>query len=412
MARCNQYFGLLLVALVVMSHGVKSSPSKAPTFEADATTVDSVRKEFQLASEMPEESQKALLKVMGAGLVGAGKMPCNIFGGKGSCTPLSGDSKLAKSCNAANREVDCAFKSEALLAMAEDPDSAMRKRLARAGYPACDRCFDALHKFWCAQTAPLCGTFDMIVDEILPVFTAVAGQGKDPVKVMRAAVPRILAAFALGLPCREMCDAVTATCGCGEPTTFGQMMTALKRRQSRGLAQPYATNMTAATAKNLFAGVWDKPVCGIFASRHEPGFGGVCDVPPAAELTNCSWCQTKMSRPGEMDEQIVAQVAESMSAVMQTGLQRGLDSVKAPTKGSRAAAAGSHRGSDSWNWDDEPVASSPKPRHRGGAIVFLLVFVLASAGAVAAGWYIHQRRSAQPHQYVDLNSMGYTAPEL
>lgn len=405
--RCHLVF---LVAFAFTLDRAASSPAKtveldAKAFAGDAMTIDSVRQEFQLASQMPEESQKALLKIMGAALVQGGNMPCNIFGGKDSCIALSDDSKFARSCKAVNREVDCAFKSEALEAMAEDPDTTMRKRLAKAGYPPCDKCFEALHKFWCAQTAPLCGTFEKILDEILPVFAAVAGQRKDPVKEMKAAVPRILGAFSLGLPCREMCDAVTNTCGCGEATTFGQMMAALKRRQTRGSAQPYSTNMTSSTAQELFAGVWNKPVCSIFAPKSLPGFNGICDVPPAAELTKCSWCHNK-KRPGEMDEQIVAQVAESMSAVMQTGLQRALDSAKAPT--SRKAGRG--RGSENWDWNDEAANSRTKPRHRGGAIVFLLVFVLASAGAVAAGWYIHQRRT-QPSQYMDLNSMGYTPPD-
>jgi hypothetical protein len=56
-----------------------------------------------------------------------------------------------------------------------------------------------------------------------PLISAVTLK-KEKASVARPeAVPRMLQAASLGLPCREMCDAITHTCGCDKPTTFGQV---------------------------------------------------------------------------------------------------------------------------------------------------------------------------------------------
>ena len=62
------------------------------------------------AAQMSEQSQKALLRLMGAGLVASGQLPCNFYGGRAACIQTSPDSVYSLTCNiAANMVVACAF---------------------------------------------------------------------------------------------------------------------------------------------------------------------------------------------------------------------------------------------------------------------------------------------------------------
>ncbi len=73
----------------------------------------------------------------------------------------------------------------------------------------------------------------------------------------------------------------------------------------------YNVNMSVSTAKDIFAKVWDEPVCELFVESGMPGFTGVCTVQESAD--SCSWCSGKSPRPGIVDEQIVAQTAQWFS---------------------------------------------------------------------------------------------------
>jgi hypothetical protein len=77
----------------------------------------------------------------------------------------------------------------------------------------------------------------------------------------------------------------------------------------------YNVNMSVSTAKDIFAKVWDEPVCELFVESGMPGFTGVCTVQESAD--SCSWCSGKSARPGIVDEQIVAQTAQWFSGLMQ-----------------------------------------------------------------------------------------------
>jgi hypothetical protein len=77
----------------------------------------------------------------------------------------------------------------------------------------------------------------------------------------------------------------------------------------------YNTNMSVSTAKDIFAKIWDKPVCDLFVESDMPGFSGVCTVQESSG--SCSWCSGKSARPGIVDEQIVAQTAQWFSGLMQ-----------------------------------------------------------------------------------------------
>jgi hypothetical protein len=58
---------------------------------------------------------------------------------------------------------------------------------------------------------------------VQPVLSRVIKDEEDPEDALGEAIPDLLQALSMGLPCREMCDAVTRTCGCGDPETFGEV---------------------------------------------------------------------------------------------------------------------------------------------------------------------------------------------
>ncbi|GJP72723.1 hypothetical protein CLOP_g3479 [Closterium sp. NIES-67] len=368
---------------------------------------------MQRVVDMPEDSQKVLLDGMGQALVSSGMWPCNIFGGVKACVAVPSNGSFMQQCtNIAKSEVDCAYNLETLSDINEDPNVIMKEKLQEAGFEPCPACLDALHRFWCGQTTPTCGTFAKVVDEILPEMRQVsAGRMKPdeliestpemrqvsagrmkPDELIEASLPRMLQAFSLGLPCRKMCEAVTATCSCGRPATFGQMMKVLelKRTQQQAEAEGaagrplaenkdlipfgFSTNMSLATAVKIFKGVWDRPVCDLFAPHDAPGFQGVCETWWAGadkNQTTCHWCESKQ-RPEDMDEQIVAQIAQSVSSMMQAGLEHVLFAAAFPVPALNAR--GAQASSSSSASSASASASNAGP-----------VTATASAGASTAG---------------------------
>lgn len=391
---------LLAVAMVVCFSFVleiRAAPATTPAITADWSSIEKLEHALRAATLLPIASQKLILKRIGEAMVAVEDGPsCNVFGGPEACLPVPESSDYARLCDAYNQKVDCAFEMEALQGIHQDPDTIMKERLTKDnGSPPCPKCYAALHKFWCAQTVPACGTFDRVVDEILPMISAVAMKRATPISALQDAVPRMLQTASLGLPCRSMCNAITDTCGCGDPATFGEVMTSIQEKTSEG----FSTNMSASTAREVFHNIWDVPVCDLFSEDSVPGFAGVCDV--GTVEPNCDWCGQK-NHPQNIHEQIVAQIAQTVSGVMQGGLQTLL---------SEAGGAKHKAAVQSWNWGlDEPAPKKPHKGHTG--ITLVLVFLLAAAlGAFVVAARIHHNRQ-NPSQYVDLNSMGYTPPIL
>ena len=91
-----------------------------------------------------------------------------------------------------------------------------------------------------------------------------------------------------------------------------QVMASIQTGKHRDM---YSTNMSLSTAKDIFQNVWNEPVCELFSSRDTPGFSGECQVPES--LNKCSWCEGKAARPDYVHEQIVSQMAQSISGLMQ-----------------------------------------------------------------------------------------------
>ncbi|CAI6001145.1 unnamed protein product [Closterium sp. NIES-65] len=236
--------------------------------------------------------------------------PCNLFGGRAACRPVAGIGRgngapktgtggargeekeekeegivsvgMMQQCavDLVNPTVDCAYTLEEREGQALDPDVVVRARLQQAGYsPPCEPCLQALHRFWCGQTVPTCGTFEKIVDEVLPELRQITTGQEKPDELIEAALPRMLAAFSLGLPCKEMCLEVTSLCSCGQITTFGQAMEFLEAaRPGKGpnvrVPVGFTTGMSNRTAEKIFKHVWDRHVCDLFSPSVSAGSGG------------------------------------------------------------------------------------------------------------------------------------------
>ncbi|KAH9538718.1 hypothetical protein CY35_15G020300 [Sphagnum magellanicum] len=359
--------------------------------------LENMEKVLAGAAHLPLHSQKMILRAMGEGISTIGEGRCNIFGGASSCVSIPSDSDYVKQCPEANKEVDCALRMAAFEHIAKDPEIHFREKLSSEGFPECADCYKLLHQFWCAQTVPTCGIFEKVIDEILPLISSVALRKEKPSVALQEAVPRMLQAASLGLPCREMCDTITQTCGCGKPTTFGQAMMSIQTGKHQEM---YNTNMSVSTAKDIFAKIWDKPVCDLFVESDMPGFSGVCTVQESSG--SCSWCSGKSARPGIVDEQIVAQTAQWFSGLMQGGLEEILISA-----GGEQTKTGTFW---SWKQNGEVVKKKSSGGHSGVWAVILILMLVAAVAFVAAVKF-HQSQHS-PSQYVDLNSMGYTPPIL
>lgn len=172
-------------------------------------------------------------------------------------------------------------------------------------------------------------------------------------------------------------------------------MTSIQEQTSEG----FSTNMSSSTAQEVFRNIWNVPVCDLFSDDFVPGFTGVCDV--STIKSKCQWCSNK-NHPKNIHEQIVAQIAQTVSGIMQGGLQTIL---------SEAGGAKHKVAVGSWNWGhDEPAPKKHHKSHAGITVVLVLLLAAALVAFVVAARIHHNRQN--PSQYVDLNSMGYTPPIL
>jgi len=193
--------------------------------------------------------------------------------------------------------------------------------------------------------------------------------------------------------------------------------------------------MSLSTAKDIFKHVWNRPVCELFSGKDTPGFSGECHVPES--LKQCSWCEGKAARPEFVHEQIVAQMAQSISGLMQVSCLRlsnepllakewknrtvttykcsceltllclsqgGLEEILFAAGGEKG------KGGSGWSWTHGDHGHKKSGGHSGVWAVFI-IFVFVAAGAFIAALKI-QRSQHNSSQYVDLNSMGYTPPIL
>lgn len=393
-----QYWTWVAVALVLSSSVLttaKFNPHVPHLLDTEWKNMKDIQKLLAQAVHLPLHSQKMLLKEIGSVYAKTGDGRCNLFAGPASCQPVPKDSDYASVCAHSNENVDCAFRMAAMEHVSRDPEKHFKEKLEEEGVTKCHECYRNMHHFWCGQVVPACGTFDKVIDEILPMLTAVAEKKEKPSVAFQQAVPRILQSASLGLPCKQMCDAITTTCGCGRAPTFGEVMTSIQSGKHRDM---YSTNMSMSTAKDIFHHVWNRPVCELFSSKDTPGFSGECHVPES--LNQCKWCEGKAARPEFVHEQIVAQMAQSISGLMQGGLEEILF----------ATGGGKVGGASGWSWVHGDRGAKKSGGH-GGIWAVVIIFLAVAAGAIVVALKIQKNRHSTS-QYVDLNSMGYTPPIL
>lgn len=91
-----------------------------------------------------------------------------------------------------------------------------------------------------------------------------------------------------GLPCREMCEAVTSRCSCSPSNeTLGSLISWLSSKP--GLK---GTDLPVSYGRVLFKKLWDRPFCSIFPPSSTPGFAGRCDTVgnPGGSMTPGGYC--------------------------------------------------------------------------------------------------------------------------
>ncbi|XP_024538640.1 uncharacterized protein LOC9656463 [Selaginella moellendorffii] len=351
-------------------------------------------KALESAAGLAVASQRVLLQEIGQALADGGR--CNAFGGRDSCVQVdTAGTPFARICDLESSSVtDCAFRYEAFGAVSRNPLEGIDKE----GYSSCSECATAVQEFWCGLALPSCGTFDHVVDELLPFVASVAAKDSSALAALQASVPRVFKAAGLGFPCRRMCEAITNTCRCGRSQTLGEVVAALEKSSKR-----VAFNMTisASSAKEIFRGIWHKPVCELFSEEDTPGFHGPCHH--SMDSTKCDWCHGRSQPASIFYEQIVIQLSQMFYGMMENGLHPVLNIAAGP-KG---------KGVLPENWAEslsQGASKASQARHAGVVLLLLLLLVLA-VGAFLAAVKSHRHRQV-PTQYIDLHSLGYTPPVL
>eukprot|EP00899_Mesostigma_viride_P020232 jgi/Mesvir1/2820/Mv13917-RA.1 len=359
---------------------------------------------------IPPGSEKLLLFGLGESLVVTGQWECNPFG---PCIAIPPSSNLALTCPDI-ASVDCAFHSEAMAELRAKPTDVVDATMAKKGFPACPACQLSQKKLWCGQLAPTCGTFDKVVDLFVPVLASLlqGGPGVDPVQAVVDVVPQVLNALALGLPCRAMCSAVTATCGCGRSPTFGKVMEYIQETAAQEVAQAEEAlppgdprrpppGMSVEVTRRLFAKVWSTPLCELFAEPSAKGFHGPCTGANGTGATGssagsghptvCSWCNDPNAYL-EAERLTVQGLADAVASILFSGLGELVESANFDPR-----------------FYDRDVAARAQPQGRGGGhsagavvgIVFLVLLLVGAGGAMLA-WYVRQKRMMGMPSYISM----------
>ncbi|BDA45605.1 hypothetical protein COCOBI_07-3920 [Coccomyxa sp. Obi] len=197
-------------------------------------------------SHIPLPQQRLYLMLVGEGLKSRQNLPCNPFGGVDACVPVNASSKFASLCHDYDLKVDCVYLSEEMVDVENDPTDDLVKTMRDRGVDnlrsACSSCFDNQRSFWCAQTVPKCGSFSTTIERaLLPAIAAIdtaRDYGKTQLDALSDAVPLLLNASSLTMPCREMCEAIVSTCGCNKQTSFGRLLEAWMSGRSKSNALP------------------------------------------------------------------------------------------------------------------------------------------------------------------------------
>uniref|UniRef100_A0A7S0R6S6 FZ domain-containing protein n=1 Tax=Pyramimonas obovata TaxID=1411642 RepID=A0A7S0R6S6_9CHLO len=243
-------------------------------------------------THLSSAQQMLLLEQVGKRFEQNGGLRCNIFGSD-SCQSLPEDSKFAQLCPNHPLTVDCAYYDEALADIDEDPIAAIRDEMSQRGDEPCEQCIRNQQELWCAQALPPCGSFRRHVElAVLPVVAKLAETSLNPesgpldkMQALTEAMPGVLNALSLSMPCREMCKAVLDTCDCGSSHTFGYLVDSLRKKQDANLAV-----LPPEVQESVFNNLWDVEICDLYTPSTDPNFSGHCTAESKYPQTSCRWC--------------------------------------------------------------------------------------------------------------------------
>lgn len=347
---------------------------------------------LKMLVSLPVEVRRALLREFGEDMVKEGKANCNIFAGKDSCMALSEDSPYHKTCPNHPLLVDCAFYQDAMKEIDDDPTRDIRSEAYDQHVEECVGCENNLKELYCAEAVPPCGTFETHVENtFVPLLRAVVDaeqSGGDAAAVQAAAaavVPKLAKATSLVAPCRRYCEAITASCGCGQKPTFGTIVDRLEAAR-----EAYLPALPQGALNALLSSIRDTPLCDMYSDEHEEGFIGHCPDPAALSEDQCGWCGANDGMPSFVEEYLADSLINGILGwfLGEDGILADADffshedeTIKKRQQEEAAANHGEHHGK----------------HHRGGGgrvamHVFLWMVGLACAGAGGYAGFLAYKR--------------------
>lgn len=274
---------------------------------------------------MPKEIQLAFLEGIGEQLKEQTGQACNVYGGVESCMTLPSDSEFARLCPNHDLKVDCAFYSEDMQEVQFNPVGDIKKAIEAAQEQdiedKCPECFENQLQWFCSSVVPKCGSVRASLESaILPAISKVIQaheSGKGWGAALSAAVPSLVKANSLGLPCREMCHDLMETCACGEDKTFGQLL------------ESYSDTLTgeplpAAFSMQLFDGLRNTSFCSLYSPSSQQGFSGTCLSLPHKCTDRSGWCDSSNPAPAVASQIMASQLADSVFGFMSSWSQNSL----------------------------------------------------------------------------------------
>ncbi|KAL6764743.1 hypothetical protein V8C86DRAFT_2469334 [Haematococcus lacustris] len=372
---------------------------------------------------MTQRQQNMALFGVGVAIQSRTGMDCNIFGGALACKHLSSisNSSYVKECGLKGQQtVDCAFYQEVLGNVYDSPVDNLEEYLAsgpggRDVRALCPQCFDSVQALWCALAVPECGTFAGLTQSGLVPLMAQAAQAYSSglaatrVDALSSIMADVLDTALLGLPCREMCEAVTSRCSCTPGNeTLGSLVEWLATQPQlagvRRVPQWYG--------RTMFRKVWTRPFCSLFPLSSEEGFTGECHLPPrssvpggAASSGPGGYCSSPAAWCAASSDGSTPDTSKYIQSLLMLQLMRAMTGWLTDDN---AVIWGAHKNIG------EAVGRVAAAEHSGGGsaapmsggqvagIVFLSLF--AAAGLVAglvAGW-VWWRRQGSSHKYAEL----------
>eukprot|EP00891_Asterochloris_glomerata_P008783 jgi/Astpho2/8783/Aster-05337 len=292
------------------------------------------------------------------------------------------------------------------------------------------------HLQWCSQTVPKCGSFQSNVETgVLPAIASVLNAqelGENAVQALGEAIPGLLQAspafpvlagflhtwgcaespcqanidynkccmadaMSLAWPCREMCEAVIDSCGCGEQSTFGDLLSGVvagidRAHCSRCCPQATDDRIPADFSVQMFGGIANQPLCSLYSPSSAPGFVGFCATP---EVTTCTdagkWCAgTNNPGPKAVQQLMALQLAKAVFGWM---------AGKGGLLGEEHSIIDDASQDSVTKWEEKYVAPGGPPASKSATkgsvamgVGFTLLGLAAAVLALIAGYKYYERR--------------------